>query len=96
MGNPFDPPTPVDPSVFKAGLMNQLKWNIAGDRLTLQAPFRGPYQVRVRDLRGTLIASASGFSSRPQVLDLKGASGRFAVIEAMGDGVNLRRTVTLP
>ena len=95
-GNPFDPPTPVDPGLYRAGLLNQLKWSVKGNQMTIRTPFQGPYQLRIRDIRGVLLASAAGVGSQPQTLTLPGASRRFAVIEASGDGVNLRRSVALP
>ncbi len=95
-GNPFDPTPVVDPEAFRAQLLNQLQWGVEGGNLVVRAPFRGPHTIRVRDLRGSLLTSVSGFGPEVHAFRLSAIHGRFAVVEAEGDGQNLRRTVVLP
>ncbi len=92
---PFTAPAPIDREIVRKGLLNQLHWRISGNNLILQTPFKGTYQVRVRDLRGALLASAAGAGPQTHTVDIHGIHG-YVAVEAVGEGVNLRRTLMIP
>jgi len=71
-------------------------WRVAGDRLLVDAPFRGAYSLRLVDLRGKVLASSHGTTSSatpsfPAVL-LRGIT----MLEARGDGFVSRHMIARP
>ena len=76
-------------------LLNQLHWKISGGHLILQTPFKGTYQIRIRDVRGVVLASAMGAGPQTHSMDLHGMHG-YVTVEAIGEGVHLRRTLMIP
>ena len=93
---PFDGPTSIDPAITRANLQSQLRCRTQGNSIIMQAPFHGDYQIRIRDLRGILVASHQGHGAGEQSLALDAVHGRFMTVEVSGEGVDLRRTVMVP
>jgi hypothetical protein len=50
----------VDRETARRALSGQLNWSVRGDVMTLAVPFTGKYTIRMTDLRGAVLASASG------------------------------------
>jgi hypothetical protein len=95
-GSPCDPPTPVDPAVARGALLRQLQWNLDGGNLMVRAPFYGPWELRVRDLKGALLARALGHAGKPVNVS-SDFSHKLLILEARDrDGMVLRRTAAPP
>ncbi len=88
--------TAIDPGIAKSRLMEGFGYKVQGGNITVQTPFRGPYDLRLRDLRGAILTSVQGVGAESKTLSLQNARGKYIVVEARGDGVNLKRTVMLP
>ncbi len=88
--------TAIDPGIAKSRLMEGFGYKVQGGNITVQTPFRGPYDLRLRDLRGAILTSVLGVGAESKTLSLQNAHGKFVVVEARGDGVSLKRTVMLP
>ncbi len=86
----------VDPKLAHAALLNRLQWSVEGNNLIVRSPFRGSHEIKLLDLRGSVLATSSGFGPSLHSFSLSGVRGRFAVVEAVGDGTRLRRAVNLP
>jgi hypothetical protein len=56
----------------------------------------GAYTLRLRDLRGNLVAQVGGQGPGEQILPLKGISTPFAILEAQGLQIRFRRLIDLP
>ena len=93
---PFSTSTVIDPKLVRTGMLNQLTYKLQGGNLIVKTPFHGIYDLRLLDARGSVLADAQGRGSEERALPLKNAHGRLVVVEAYGDGVNLRRTLMVP
>lgn len=92
---PFEP-TSIDRGIATKRLDGRLGWTIRGDRLEVRVPFGGSYTLRLTDVRGKVLARASGRGAGEHGLAFGDGGGQVAVLEARGDGVRLRRTLLLP
>ncbi len=85
----------IDRSVARTRLDEGLSWALQGSSLQVQVPFNGAYTLRMTDVRGAVLATASGRGAGERTLDVGTGGARVAFLEARGDGVTLRRTVLL-
>jgi hypothetical protein len=93
---PFSNPVSVDPQLASRRLGGGLTWTVSGGGLNVRAPFDGAYTMRLTDLRGRELATASGRGTGIQSFPLAALRGGVTVLEAAGDGITLRKTVVLP
>jgi hypothetical protein len=93
---PFSTTTAIDPKIVRADMLKQLRCKLASDNLVVKLPFAGAYDLRLLDARGAVLTSTQGRGAEEKSLPLRNAHGKFVVVEAYGDGMNLRRTVALP
>jgi hypothetical protein len=93
---PFGGPVSIDARLDAKRLGDALTWTVSGGALNVRAPFQGAYTLRLTDLRGSLLASASGRGEGEQRFAVAAIRGGVATLEAIGDGVTLRKTILVP
>lgn len=93
---PFSNPVSIDPALAGKRLGDKLTWTVSGGSLHVRAPFDGAYTMRLADMSGRSMAAVSGRGAGVQSFPVAALRGGVTVLEATGDGVTLRRTITLP
>ena len=94
-GNPFDPPAALTPPSVAGPLSaSRLRMAVRNGQLLLRAPFEGPYQVRIRDVRGALLRRYD-VRGGDQQLSLEGLA-KFLIVEAKGAGGIRHGAILLP